>query len=257
MLTKTDSRLLHALKSRSGREKNDAFVVEGVRALEELLASGIDLNFAIVSPSLEDSGRGRALSERLVANTTVHRVSDAELRALTDTTTPQGVIAVARIPHPRLEQLQPSSSAVVLVLDAVQDPGNLGTLIRSADAFALDCVVALPGSVDYWNPKVVRAAAGAAFRVPLIAESQDAVWRWLEQHAFRVCGADAQGDDVGDVKKRGRVALVVGNEGAGLRAETRERVHSMIAIPMPGRAESLNVAVAAGILLYELSKTNR
>jgi TrmH family RNA methyltransferase len=256
MLTKAESRLLHALKSRSGREKNDAFVVEGIRALEELLASGIDLNFAIVSPSLEDSGRGRALSERLAAHATVRRVRDAELRALTDTTTPQGVIAIARIPHPSLTQLRPSNRAVVLVLDAIQDPGNLGTLIRSADAFAIDCVIALPGSVDYWNPKVVRSAAGAAFRVPLITESEDAVWRWLEQHAFQLYDANMQGADVGEVKERARVALVVGNEGAGLRAETRKRVHNMIAIPMPGRAESLNVAVAAGILLYELSKTN-
>ena len=256
MLTNTESRLLHALKSRSGREKNDAFVVEGVRALEELLASRIDLKFAIISPSLEDSGRGRALSERLVANTTVRRVSDAELRALTDTTTPQGALAVARMPHPDLAQRQPADRALVLILDAIQDPGNLGTLIRSADALAIECVIALPGSVDYWNPKVVRSAAGAAFRVPLVAESQDAVWRWLNEHAFQIYGADAQGDDVRQLQERGRVALVVGNEGAGLRAETRKRVHNMIAIPMPGRAESLNVAVAAGILLYELSKTN-
>ena len=115
MLTQTEARLLHALKSRSGREKNDAFVVEGVRAIEDLLASGIDLKLAIISPSLEDSGRGRALSERLAAHTTVRPVSEAELRASTDTETPQGVVVVAKIPQRALRAIQPGERAVVLV----------------------------------------------------------------------------------------------------------------------------------------------
>ena len=256
MLTKTEARLLHALKSRSGREKNHAFVVEGVRAIEDLMASKIDLKLAIVSPSLEDSGRGRSLGERLSAHTTVRRVSEAELRALSDTETSQGVVAIATIPHANLASVRPAQRAVVLVLDGVQDPGNLGTLIRSADAFAVECVIALPGSVDYWNPKVVRSAAGAAFRIPLVADSAENVWRWLHEHDFLVCGTDAEGENVREAKTPARIALVVGNEGAGLRPETRKQVARTIAIPMPGRAESLNVAVAAGILLYELSTTN-
>src|SRR5262245_36126823 len=99
MLTNSDLRLLHALKSRSGREKNDAFIVEGVRAVEELTASGIDLKFAIVSPSLGDTARGRALVEELEKKSAVKRVNDGELRSLTDTETPQGVVVVARIPQ--------------------------------------------------------------------------------------------------------------------------------------------------------------
>ena len=102
----------------------------------------------------------------------------------------------------------------------------------------------------------MRAAAGAAFRIPLIVESADEVWHWLAQHDFLICGADAHGDSIRDTSTAARVALVVGNEGSGLRAETREHVTRMLAIPMPGRADSLNVAVAAGILLYELRATN-
>lgn len=257
MLSQSESKLLHALKSRSGREKHGAFVVEGVRVVEDLLPSGIDLKFAAVSPTLEDSRRGQALLEELAACTTVHRLTEAQLRALSETETPQGVIAVARIPARTLAQVKPRTHSLVLVLDAIQDPGNLGTLIRSADAFAADCVIALPGTVDYWNSKVVRSAAGAAFRVPLVNAPAEEVWQWLEIERFVVCGADMNGKRVEDLERPRRIALVAGNEGGGLRNETRAHVAETVSIPMPGRAESLNVGVAAGILLYELSKSNR
>lgn len=255
MLTKADGRLLHALKTRSGREKNDAFVVEGVRVVEELLAAGIDLKFAAVSPALVDSGRGRALREQLAAKTRVEEVSENELRSISETETPQGILAVAHMPHTALRSLRIQGRARVLVLDAVQDPGNLGTLIRSAAAFGVAGVVALPGTVDYWNPKVVRAAAGAAFHVPLVTTGEEQCWSWLRDQQFTVCGADMHGVDIGSADLGERVAVVVGNEGSGLRRETRSHVQQSVSIPMPGRAESLNVAVAAGILLYELSRT--
>lgn len=257
MLSPSESKLLHALKSRSGREKHGAFVVEGVRVVEDLLAAGVDLKFAAASPTLEDSKRGQALLEALSARTTVHRLSEVQLRALAETETPQGVIVVARIPVRTLAQVKLTDRCLVLVLDAIQDPGNLGTLIRSADAFAADCVIGLPGTVDYWNPKVVRSAAGAAFRVPLINAPAEEVWQWLTAEGFIVCGADMTGTRVEDLKLSGRVALIAGNEGSGLRQETRAHVSQMVSIPMPGRAESLNVGVAAAILLYELSRTNR
>lgn len=255
MLSQSESRLLHALKARSGREKHAAFAVDGIRVVEELLAAGLDLKFAVVSPTLEDSARGRTLLENLGARTAVRTVTDRELRELAETETPQGVIAVARIPSAELDAVKPAAGALALVLDAVQDPGNLGTLIRTADAFAAACVIALPGTVDYWNSKVVRAAAGSAFRVPLVSAKDDQAWRWLADHGFAICGADMDGTDVRELGLNGRIALVAGNEGSGLRRETRSRVTRTVAIPMPGRAESLNVAVATGILLYELNRT--
>ncbi|MGQ0815293.1 MAG: TrmH family RNA methyltransferase [Gemmatimonadota bacterium] len=236
MLSQTEGRLLHALKSRAGREKHAAFAVEGVRVVEDMLAARLDLKFAVVSPTLEDSERGRGLIEALATRTPVRRVSDRELREVADTETPQGIIAVARAPHHKLADRKPETRALVTVLDAIQDPGNLGTLIRSADAFAADCVIALPGTVDYWNPKVVRSAAGAAFRVPLISAPDDEVWSWLSSNRFAVCGADMRGEAIGDLKVGERIALVVGNEGSGLRKATRAHVTHVVAIPMPGRA---------------------
>lgn len=254
MLTKSEARLLHALKTRSGREKNDAFVIEGVRVVEEALNAGVDLKFAVVSPSLADSKRGVALGERLAAQTTIREASESELRDVGETETPQGVLVVGRVPHIDLAQVRVRTRSLVLVLDAVQDPGNLGTLVRSADAFAVACIIALPGTVDYWNPKVVRAAAGATFHVPLISAGEQQMWEWLSANRFTICGAGMNGADPRDASVGDRIALVVGNEGSGLRRDTRGHVAHMLTIPMPGGAESLNVAVAAGILLYELRK---
>jgi TrmH family RNA methyltransferase len=164
------------------------------------------------------------------------------------------VLAVARLPTHDITNLRLQARATLLVLDAVQDPGNLGTLIRSADAFGTDAVIALPGTADFWSSKVIRSTAGSAFRRPLINAAEDETWSWLSQHDVVICGADMEGQAVTAWSRPARVALVVGNEGAGLRVPTRARVDQLISIPMRGAAESLNVAVAAGILLYELSK---
>jgi TrmH family RNA methyltransferase len=254
MLTKADARLIHSLKSRRGREKHGLFLVEGVRVVEDLVASGIDLEFALAATTLGDSVRGRQLHELLRQATSLRELDERELAQVTDTETPQGVVAVARIPRAQLTDVGLDSADVVLVLDAVQDPGNLGTLIRSADAFSAAAVIGLPGTADFWSPKVIRAATGAAFRRPLINASDDETWEWLTRHDVAICGADMNGVPVDSLAIDGPIALVVGNEGAGLRAESRDKLKHLVAIPMRGDTESLNVAVAASILLYELTR---
>jgi len=257
MLERSDERLLHALQRRKTREENGLFVAEGVRVAEELVASSIDLRFALVAPSLEDSTRGKRLAARLDERTIVHRVSDAELRRHAGTETPQGVLVVAEQPQFRLDQLQLRETALLLVCDAVQDPGNLGTLIRIADAFAANAVIALTGTVDPWNAKVVRSSAGSSFHLPIVSATFDELAGWLDRHNVIAVAADSTGEDAATVGEIARVAVLVGNEGAGVREETRGLAQRTVGIPMPGRAESLNVAVAAGILVYELSRRMR
>jgi TrmH family RNA methyltransferase len=249
MLTKADAKLVHALKSRRGRDKHGLFLAEGIRVVEDLLASAIDLQFVLVSTTLGDTGRGRTLIAELHDVTTVKEVTERELTDIAETESPQGVLAVAHIRETPLNDVQLASDAVILVLDAVQDPGNLGTLIRS--------VVALPGTVDYWSSKVIRSTVGAAFRIPLVSAREYEVWTWLEQNNVAICGADMEGKPIESINLTGRVAVIVGNEGAGLREQTRGQLTELVSIPMRGHAESLNVAVAAGILLYELSRRER
>ncbi|HET9440794.1 MAG TPA: RNA methyltransferase [Longimicrobiales bacterium] len=254
MLTKADTKLIHALKSRSGREKHGLFPVEGVRVAEDLLTSDIDLEFAVIATTLGDTPRGQAMLEQLKARTAVREVDERALAQVAETETPQGVLVIAHIPQATLDQIELAQDAIMLVLDAVQDPGNLGTLIRSANAFGAAAVVALPGTTDFWSSKVVRSAAGSAFSVPLVNAGEEEIWRWLARHDVVICGADMKGTSVDSWVRAGRTALVVGNEGAGLRDATRAHVTQLVSIPMRGQAESLNVAVAAGILLYEFSR---
>jgi RNA methyltransferase, TrmH family len=254
MLTRAQEKLVRGLGQRGRREEERLFLAEGVRVVEELLNAGIVLRFALVSSVLEDTERGQALAHRLAAAAPVHAVTGGELNQLAGTRSPQGVLVVAEIPPASLAELQPRAAATTLVLDGVQDPGNIGTLARTAAAFGCGLLACLPGTVDPWNPKSVRASAGALFRLPVVTVSGDELWAWLGTHEFRVLGADAAGVPVQDRPPGRRAALVVGNEGGGLTARARDRCDALVAVPMRGGTESLNVAVAAGILLYELSR---
>jgi TrmH family RNA methyltransferase len=161
------------------------------------------------------------------------------------------VLAVAEIPRAGLDSISLAQEpAVVLVLDAVQDPGNFGTLVRTAEALGAAGVVVLPGTVDPWNPKSVRAAMGSSFRLPVVEADWDALEPWLRGHGA-VTVASAVGAPPPDSLPR-RAALVLGNEGAGVSADTLRRAGLTLGIPLRGRAESLNVAAAGAILLHEL-----
>jgi RNA methyltransferase, TrmH family len=254
MLSRAQEKLVLGLAHRRRREGESLFIAEGVRAVEELLAAGVSLRFFVTSPSLEDTERGRALAGRLSASAPVHQVPAPRFRELAATRSPQGVLAVAEIPWAALTDLRPASRGVGLVLDGVQDPGNIGTLARAAVAFGIQLLACLPGTVDPWNAKSVRASAGALFRLPVVATGRDELWQWFAEHGFTVLGADADGLPVEERRTGERVALVVGNEGAGLSAAVRDRCDALVAVPMRSGTESLNVAVAGGILLYELSR---
>jgi TrmH family RNA methyltransferase len=254
VLTSREDRELRALRRRGGREDAGRFLAEGVRVVEDLLASPIPVHWAAVASSLEDGERGRRLIEAFDRRSIPLRVlPDADFRRVADTEHPQGVLAVASVPTSDLPDLIPGAGrCVVLVLDAVQDPGNFGTLSRSAEALGASGLIALPGTVDPWNAKAVRAAVGSTFRLPIVAAQWEAAARWLRGEGFRILGAAVGGGPVpADLD---RVALVVGNEGAGLSPEVSAGVDALVGIPLRGRAESLNVNAAAAILLHELTR---
>ncbi|HEY0025716.1 MAG TPA: RNA methyltransferase [Longimicrobium sp.] len=253
MLSRREERLLRSLRLRKHREAEGLFVAEGVRAVEDLLLhSPLEVRFAAASSSLGDTPRGQSLAEAIhKRGIDLREVGDAALRELAGTGTPQGILAVAEIPPGGLGRIRVSGRTVVLVLDAVQDPGNFGTLARTAEALGAAGVVALTGTVDPWNPKCVRAAMGSTFRLPVAEAGWEEAGAWLAEHGFRTLASAAGGDPV-PRPAPARAALVVGNEGAGISGETRARADLVVGIPLRGRAESLNVAAAGAILLYEL-----
>jgi TrmH family RNA methyltransferase len=253
VLSRREERLLRALRQRKSREAEGLFLAEGVRAVEDLAASPLPVRLAVAASTLGDTPRGRVLLDLLATQgVAIHEAGERELAALADTETPQGILAVAPIPSARLEDLPVDAvPSVVLVLDAVQDPGNFGTLVRTAEALGAVGVVALPGTVDPWNPKSVRSAMGSSFRLPIVPAGWEELAPWLAERGFATFAAAAGGDPLPDPRPA-RAALVLGNEGAGVSDETRARADRVVGIPLRGRAESLNVAAAGAVLMYEL-----
>lgn len=253
MLSRREERLLRSLRQRKARQAEGLFLAEGVRAVEDLLASPLPVRLAVAASSLGDTPRGQALMQLLAARgVALRETGERELAALADTETPQGILAVAPIPSAGLDALRMDGDpAVLLVLDAVQDPGNFGTLARTAEALGAVGLVALPGTVDPWNPKSVRAAMGSTFRLPVVEAGWDALAPFLRAREVETLAAVVGGAPLGDDLPR-RAALVLGNEGAGVGDETRAHADRAVGIPLRGRAESLNVAAAGAILLHDL-----
>lgn len=241
------------LKRRRARERHTRFVAEGVRAVEELLRSPVRSDGAIVSPALAATPRGTALLESVRASgMPVIEVDEKDFASASSTDSPQGILVVAEIPPRDARQLALRAGARVLVLDGVQDPGNVGTLLRTAAAFGVDVTLAMPDTVDLWNAKVVRSAMGALFRHQVLACDWELFDGLRAAHRMQCWAADASGEFIDRTPDTRTIALLVGNEGAGLSNEARARADRRVAVPIAPDVESLNVAVAAGILLYQL-----
>ena len=247
--------LARDLKRRKAREKHDLFVAEGVRAVEELARSGMTIRGALVAPQLHDAPRGEALVAALRArDVPVEEVTALEFASAAETESPQGVIAVGEIPTHGFEAIPDDWKGTILILDAVQDPGNVGTILRTAVALGVVATVALPGTVDLWNAKVVRSGMGAHFKHTLFSGTWSELDSFRKRTGLELLAADASGTDVASAKAGSRVALVVGNEGSGLSGEARARASRIVSLPIQPNVESLNVAVATGILLYALAR---
>jgi RNA methyltransferase, TrmH family len=253
-LSPAEERLVIGLRRRAVREERGLFLAEGLRVVEDLLRSPIVLEFAVVGDSATESEREQAAIRGLEARCPVRRVPDGEIRRLAATDSPQGLIATGRIPDFTLDAFEPAPHALTLALDGVQDPGNFGALVRSARAFGSDLILALTGTVDPWNPKAVRAAAGASFHVHIASLATETALTWLRAAGFAIFAADARGEPIDRVARPERLALVVGNEGAGVGQIVHSTADARVAVPIRPSAESLNVAVAAGILLYALTR---
>jgi TrmH family RNA methyltransferase len=250
-LSRARARLLARLRERRGREREGLFVVEGIRSAGEALAARAPVSFAVVSPRLDALAGGTDLRDRLSAQgVDTVELSDAELAEVADTETPQGVVLVCPEPKPPADL---PAAGPLLALDGIQDPGNVGTLIRAAAAFGVPEVVVLDGTVDPYNSKAVRAAAGALFRTSVRRARWDEIVPVLRARGPLLV-ADMGGSDVARAQPAEGWTLVIGGEGAGPRAAVRDAATGRVAIPMPGGAESLNAGVAGSILLYVLTR---
>lgn len=252
-LSQGRAKLIARLHRRRTRAREGLVLAEGVRVVAEILDTPAEITFAVVSPRGHELGAGPLVDALAGRGIETFEVDERAFAELAGTETPQGVLAVCREPSVDAGELA-NGRARLLVLDGVQDPGNAGTLVRTAAAFGLTGVIALDGTVDPWNPRTVRAAAGTLFRLPVARLSWAEARALLAGAGVRLLVADAAGHSVGPRRPDRPWALVVGSEGEGARPEVLEAAASRIAVPMPGGTESLNAGVAGSILMYALTR---
>ena len=243
-------KLVRALSGRA-RERREAgaFLAEGVRLVEEALLAGWSFRFVLHSADISE--RAAQLVARLKQRgTPVDLVDDALLHSLSETETSQGILAVLE----EHELPLPAAPDFLLIPDSIRDPGNLGTLLRSAEAAGVQAVLLPPESADAFAPKVVRAGMGAHFRLPIRSASWTAISVLLGAMppARQVYLADMGGASCWEVDLKPPLALIIGGEAAGATAAAREQATRLVSIPMLGGSESLNAAVAGSILMFEV-----
>lgn len=254
MLTKNKKMLIERLKARKSRLRESLVLVEGVRCVSEALISDIKSRFVVCSPRLLNTKAGKDLAIEISNRGIVsEEIDDYNFDIIASTEHPQGVLLVCEEPKRKLSEFSNLSNERILLLDGIQDPGNFGTLVRTARGFGISLLIALDGSVDPWNPKTVRASAGASFHVDIVLDPWDEVYTWLSDNKVNILVADSDGQDVSEFIPSLPWALAVGNEGVGLRSEILSSATHRIAIPMDLGLESFNVGVAGSILLYALT----
>jgi TrmH family RNA methyltransferase len=241
--------LVRTLLGRSReRRQNNALVVEGVRLLEEALAAGWTFRFALYSQALGE--RGWALLQRLsAAGVETEEVTEQLLTASSDTKSPQGLLAVLELQSLPL----PKKVDFALILDEIRDPGNLGSLLRSAAAAGVQAVFLTPGSADAFAPKVVRAGMGAHFRLPIHSMDWDAIYGHLQGLKFILAELEAK-QTCWQADLRPGLALIIGGEAEGASPDARRICDERVTIPMAAGTESLNAAAAGAILLFEVRR---
>jgi TrmH family RNA methyltransferase len=255
------------LQRRKARGRRGLALVEGVRLVEEVLAARLPIKGAVISASFQRTARGKELVAQLEGHACpVEEVSERTFGQLADTETPQGIVAVVEPRRWKPEQLPLGPRSVLLVVDGVQDPGNVGTLLRTAHALGATATIVLRGTADVLGPKALRAAMGATFRHPFVTLEDAPFISWARANNVTLWAAAADGVPLHlALSKRGAreggrgagdgpIAVIVGNEGAGIRPQLNAVSAQRVAIPLAQGAESLNVAVAAGILLYEVQR---
>ena len=239
--------------SRGVKERNEAglFVAEGIQALREALTcqQGPAIETLYLSPSGTEH-----ISDLDVTEVNVVDVSDAVMKEMTSTVTPQGIVMVCSIPNYRLADIAVTPDSFFIYLDRIQDPGNAGTILRSADAFGARAVITSPQSVDMYSPKVVRSTAGSLWHIPVFESMELATLLSELKNPECIVLSSHASESIVDFRASGPCVAIFGNEGAGTSSAELAVTARTVAIPMSGQAESLNLSAAASIVMFTLSR---
>lgn len=251
MITSNQNSKIKLVRALLGRAKErreaGAFVVEGVRLVEEAAKGNWKFEFALFDATLGERGKLQVEGLRL-KGVEVEEVSASVMKSISETETPQGILAVLEFTNLPI----PQSPNFILIPDRIRDPGNLGTLLRSAAAVGVDVVLVPPETTDAFAPKVLRSGMGAHFRLPI----QEVSWDEIEKITvgMNVYVADMDGQPCWEADLRQPIALIIGNEAEGVSESARKVAKGNISIPMSGETESLNAGVAGSVLMFEVRR---
>ena len=239
---------VRALQAKSrARRKTELFVIEGVNLIEEALLMDADINEIFYTEDFVTAGEGMDLIQRMSeTGAPMIPVSEEVMAEMSDTHTPQGILAVL----PWIEKPSPEMVDFAVVIDGVGDPGNMGTIMRSAVGAGVQELVLTAGTVDVWNPKVVRAGMGAHFRIPIRQLSWEGVRSNFDEHVVFLADANSE-INYYDIDWTQPSVLIVSDEAQGASEEALRTAHVHVGIPMAGNFDSLNVAAATAVMLFE------
>mgnify|MGYP000046811876 CR=1 FL=1 len=245
------ARVKALIGSRGVKERKAAgqFVAEGLQCAREALTSHSGPKIDTLYVTANGLAKNKEIADLSAFN--VVDVSDEVMKEMSETITPQGILAVCTIPQVTLDSIQLNSSRRFIYLSEVQDPGNAGTILRSADAFAMDAVITSPGSVDMYSPKVVRSTAGSLWHIPVFESVALGEVLAMGINAFSLGATGSM--NLSQYQMSGDTLAVFGNEARGLSTGQNVDSIDVVSIPMPGNAESLNLSAAASIVMYHLS----
>ena len=240
-------KLLNALKSSKGRRKNQKIIIEGLRLVNDAIQNGADIISVFCNEQFVKKEQFQ-----LFNNINTYVLADNVFKKISDTVNSQGILAIAKKPNCQLN----ANNKRILVLNNVQDPGNLGTLIRTADAFKINQIIVTKGSCDVYNQKTLRSTMASVFNIPIVdSVNTPEVISFLKNNNIKIVTSSLSANSVSlsSIKVEDNYALVLGNEGNGVEKSFNESSDIVIKIPMYGKAESLNVAIAGGIIMYHFS----
>ena len=246
-----------SLLKTKNRNKENKFIIEGFRILTLAIECNANLDYVFINEDFEKKSEHSSfinvLKER---NIKVYKTTNKIFDELVDTENTQGILAVVGFKNRDIDNNINDSHKFVLILDRIQDPGNMGTIIRTADAAGVDAIINLKGCVDIYNPKVIRSTMGSIFDMNIIQCTQEDALRVLKDSNFEIVSSYLNTDNYyNTVDYTNKVALVIGNEANGVNDELIDKSDTLVKIPIYGNAESLNAAISSAILMYEIKKS--
>lgn len=240
-----------SLLNKKGRQQTKQYIIEGVKLIEEALLANQVIESIILAEYMQLPDKITLHITNAKGEIELFSVSKEIIDKLADTNTPQGILAVVKQKDWQIEELL-KKKGMLLLIDEIQDPGNLGTIIRSANGAGVDGVIIGIGTVELYSPKVIRSAMGSIFHLPIISADLDDVIKHLKADGIKVIGTSPYTDQIYyDVDLTNNVAILIGNEAKGLSEHRKEQVNEMMKIPLTGEAESLNAAMATTIILFD------